>query len=414
MTSIVLPPSMFDPEVVGTHLSAMRVMRIVDARLSDAAMSPLQHLAAACPQLQEVDLSGNTLTALPTCIFRLEGLLTLVARGNRLTNDGVDAEPVALLARTRRRMRLRELDLSSNRLNSLPRLLAWCPRLRSLRLADNGITASDADGSLLGAMPALETLLLANNRLESVPASTLAALPTLRDLDLDNNELRSVEPVLGLSRSMRALRVSGNPQRLVRQTVIAQGPAAVIEFLRSRATDDDRDDFAHAATRSIPRLDALLAEEAGEAAEAAAVATRERDAAERSRLAARPGDAARLALHGDREVPPPRAMHRPPSPILSERRRDPSSPPRSAALASASSASSASAAWIPPRSTNVAAAAPRIREQVGASIAVVRASMLELEARLDAGGLSTAQQSAARRQLAALRAELARLGAVRG
>lgn len=59
-------------------------------------------------------------------------------------------------------------------------------------------------------------------------------MPALRSLNVSNNEIRVVPAELGFATQLQALLLEGNPQKTVRQAVIAQGTAAIVAYLATR------------------------------------------------------------------------------------------------------------------------------------------------------------------------------------
>jgi len=287
-----LPLLLFDPATVTSRLAGLRRLALVGLGFRDDA--PLRTLHEACPALAELDLSSSGIVALPEGVGLLTRLTSLRCASCRITSEGADAPVVAGPGPP---PRLTDLELSSNRLTVLPALLAACLRLRHVRLAGNDITLPDDDdeAALLLTPPALETLDLSSNRLTRVPAA-LASLPRLRLLALDNNAVRLVPPVLALAPALRDLRVAGNPQRGVRQEVIAGG--GVVAYLRERVSPEEAAEWMARRPEAEARLGAVLEEEAAEREGQAAEEAERREAEEAARLGARPGDAAAAAIGG--------------------------------------------------------------------------------------------------------------------
>ena len=80
---------------------------------------------------------------------------------------------------------LQELTLSHNRLTALPESLGGLPNLQLLNLSDNQLTTLPES---LGNLQNLQTLNLYNNRLTALPES-LGNLPNLQYLYLSDNQL---------------------------------------------------------------------------------------------------------------------------------------------------------------------------------------------------------------------------------
>jgi hypothetical protein len=79
----------------------------------------------------------------------------------------------------------------------------------------------------------LQSLDLSDNKLQSLPDSIQFAR-NLQFLSLDNNSFREIPSVLGILPSLKTLMIQGNPQRLIRTNIIAQGSVKIIQYLRER------------------------------------------------------------------------------------------------------------------------------------------------------------------------------------
>ena len=251
--------------------------------------------------LQHLDLSSNRMAALPPELAAVP-LKVLVVSKNGLRDDGLAALGAALLAAAAGAATssssssssyggggggvamtmggkglaatLETLDLSENRLQSLPReLMEACGmaggRLREVLVPYNALTAP-LDRVDWRHCPTLETLNLSNNRLPSSGLDRCAALwaahcPRLGYLNLENNDLQAIPPALALCTpkredgggsggggggsggALKVLLVAGNPQRAIRPHVVAQGSEAVIEALWNKLPPQERTLSAAAA-----------------------------------------------------------------------------------------------------------------------------------------------------------------------
>ncbi|XP_034503156.1 platelet glycoprotein Ib alpha chain [Ailuropoda melanoleuca] len=117
-------------------------------------------LAGSLPRLETLDLSHNKLRSLPALGQALPALTTLDVSYNELTS----LSPGALDGLSG----LQELYLRGNKLKTLPPgLLAPVPQLRKLNLADNKL--SELPPGLLDGLGELDTLYLQGNWLRTVP-----------------------------------------------------------------------------------------------------------------------------------------------------------------------------------------------------------------------------------------------------
>ncbi|GCC47014.1 hypothetical protein chiPu_0031310, partial [Chiloscyllium punctatum] len=145
------------------------------------------------PLLQHLEL-GAALSELPEAVCGLQGLRSLVLRGNRLKEL---PEQLGLLSE------LRSLDVSGNRLQCVPASLGLLTQLRGLNLSGNLLQELPRGLSRCSGLTHLE---LSHNRLQELPGDILEKpLPLLTSLTAAGNCIHSLGP--GISR-LPALRVS--------------------------------------------------------------------------------------------------------------------------------------------------------------------------------------------------------------
>jgi Leucine-rich repeat (LRR) protein len=221
----------------------LRVLRLDGHEL--AADGLPADLLTACPALEELSLGRNALQAVPHVLTRPgDGrgaqLKVLNLGFNRITSDGVCALPPSLV----------HLDLRHNELTALPPALGGLASLHTLILAENALRLPDVPGDDVDTpdddvlwLPALEVLDLSRNALARLPHAVLA-LPRLHTLDVSYNELNAIPPHVGALPCLTGLALDGNPQRSVRQQLVQRGPAAVLDFLRSRIPEGTHRVFA--------------------------------------------------------------------------------------------------------------------------------------------------------------------------
>jgi hypothetical protein len=124
---------------------------------------------------------------------------------------------------------LEVLNLSGNRLSSLPPELARLHRLKVIFCSDNAFTTLP---EVLGACPALEMVGFKANQIDTVPA---AALPqALRWLTLTDNAIAELPRALGERPALQKLLLAGNQLRALPAT-LAQ--ASRLELVRLAANE---------------------------------------------------------------------------------------------------------------------------------------------------------------------------------
>ncbi|KAF4083752.1 hypothetical protein AMELA_G00120250 [Ameiurus melas] len=106
---------------------------------------------------------------------------------------------------------LRTVDLSNNRIETLPAFIGNFQQLRSLTISNNRLTSLPAE---MGKLRKLETLVLNGNQLAQLPAS-FSQLKALRTLNLSANQFREFPGFLGSLRHLDVLDLSKNRIRAV-------------------------------------------------------------------------------------------------------------------------------------------------------------------------------------------------------
>jgi len=122
-----------------------------------------------------------------------------------LDSSGLTDLPVDSVVRRNRDGRIVRLDLERRNLARLPSSIGSL-RLRNLSIGGNLLDSLPAS---LGRIASLQVLSAPNNRLVSVPSS-LGAIPDLRTLDLSGNLLQSLPDSLSLITSLESLFVANN------------------------------------------------------------------------------------------------------------------------------------------------------------------------------------------------------------
>jgi Leucine-rich repeat (LRR) protein len=149
-------------------------------------------------QLECMDISHNKIGSLPAELGKLERLHTLNANCNVL--ESLPAEMGSLQA-------LHVLKLRTNKLPLLPPEMACLSSLQSLDLAENQLVRLPPSFSTL---VSLTTLDMSHNRIKSPIPSSLGLIPNLEKLQLQGNQITSLPETLGYLRCLKALDVSNN------------------------------------------------------------------------------------------------------------------------------------------------------------------------------------------------------------
>ncbi|KAI5101958.1 leucine-rich repeat-containing protein 57 [Silurus meridionalis] len=101
---------------------------------------------------------------------------------------------------------LRTVDLSNNKIETLPAFIGNFQQMKSLTISNNRLTNLPAE---MGKLKKLETLMLNGNQLTQLPAS-FSQLKALRTLSLSANQFREFPSNLGSLRQLDLLDLSKN------------------------------------------------------------------------------------------------------------------------------------------------------------------------------------------------------------
>ncbi len=130
---------------------------------------------------------------------------------------------------------LKHLDLSGNKFIEIPKTILFLNNLRTLYISYNQIRSID-DVWAKGNLPRLEVLDASNNALTDL-SDEVYFKAGLNFLNIENNSLTKLPTVLGFMK-LSALKVDGNPLKLIKRSVIDKGTVALMEFLRTKHMGD--------------------------------------------------------------------------------------------------------------------------------------------------------------------------------
>ena len=204
------------------------------------AMGKLRHL-------RKLRMEGNLLRELPAPILALTRLEELGLACNQLTGL---PEGIGNLSR------LTELWLVSNEISYLPQSIGTLTRLRKLELSANALHELPRS---IAKLRALTHLWLSNNSLSTFP-QPLCALDHLEVLDVHGNQLTTIPRVVGTMPALKTLLLEGNPLSFPPVGVVAQGAAAVLDYVRSHRQSDLMSSDAERSLKAVQAYRGRLAE----------------------------------------------------------------------------------------------------------------------------------------------------------
>ncbi|KAF2746556.1 L domain-like protein [Sporormia fimetaria CBS 119925] len=201
------------------EIMTLRELRLAENALQGAIPSTL----GALSQLETLELQGNQLISLPTEIGELVRLRSLNVSNNRLTelpSELFTAITLTELIANKNCFRghfftvdaaphLQYLQLSNNEISSLSSTAALAlPALKSLDISTNRLTSlPDISG-----WTTLTTLLAAENKFTSLPEG-FTTLKQLRTADFTSNDIKTLDDNIALMEGLESLTVSANPLR---------------------------------------------------------------------------------------------------------------------------------------------------------------------------------------------------------
>lgn len=183
---------------------------------------------AADHGIREVRLEHNTFTIIPESLsFFGDTLTTLCMSHNQLVGENYfTGDELDLTA-------LKELNLSSNRITSLVPLTSRlrAPNLEKLDISLNRVVTLPV---LREFFPSLTVLVACDNHLEQLDYESIDGM---KSVDVSNNDISYLNPRIGLlggSGGLEKLDVKGNRFRVPRWSVIERGTEATLRWLRGR------------------------------------------------------------------------------------------------------------------------------------------------------------------------------------
>ncbi|KAF7201124.1 leucine-rich repeat-containing protein 57 [Nothobranchius furzeri] len=172
----------------------------------------LQRLTA---NLRTVDLSGNKIESLPASIGNFLLLRSLTLNNNRLHE---------LPAEIGKLKKLETLSLNGNQIQQLPPSLGQLKALRTLSLAGNQISKFPLG---LGSLRQLDLLDLSQNQIQSVPAE-VAELQAI-EINLNQNQISVVSAEVSHCPRLKVLRLEENCLELssIPQSILAESQVSL-------------------------------------------------------------------------------------------------------------------------------------------------------------------------------------------
>ncbi|KDO30047.1 hypothetical protein SPRG_05238 [Saprolegnia parasitica CBS 223.65] len=202
--------------------------RLTSLTLSKTGLCVLPDELGLCLQLTTLVAEDCRLEALPMSALGLPHLVFLRLRKNSLTEH-------AFAGAFHARMKLKELDVRNNALSMLPSNVHQLSSLNTLLLSFNRL--STLAGVPWRLMKALSIVSASDNKLTDL--GTIYEAPALSSLSVENNSLQAIPAELGLCPKLKALYISGNPQRTVRIATVNKGTDEIMSYLKNKLLPED-------------------------------------------------------------------------------------------------------------------------------------------------------------------------------
>jgi Leucine-rich repeat (LRR) protein len=200
-------------------------------KIEELPIANCEHVASK-HEIKVALLHHNSFSQIPQNLIAFSATLTVLdlSTNNLFGSQYIDA-PLSL-------PQLKELNISSNAFTSLDPLVQHlsASMLEILDISFNRVVSIPA---LRECFPNLTHLQASNNSVNSLSPPDLEGL---KFLDLSSNDIGHLPPKLGLLRSIQQLDVKGNRFRVPKHTVLDKGTDTVMRWLRDKIPAGERGD----------------------------------------------------------------------------------------------------------------------------------------------------------------------------
>ena len=212
--------------------------------LSGELPASLASIIVQAEGVSRLELDNNRLTAISLQLSS-SSLTHLSCHANLITSETLSELLLHRSPKTAICESLRDLDMSSNKLDQVPNsIFHCCQKLEKLSLGGNNLrNVSECPWEMLESLQLLD---LSSCGLKGIPG-VFHQLPVLYTLDLSNNDMAGLPPTLSLSHSLKTLRVEGNAIRSIRYDVVRGGTEKILQFLGKKLPTEWQDGVMAAA-----------------------------------------------------------------------------------------------------------------------------------------------------------------------
>ena len=231
---------------VNTLTTISKIKCLKDLRLSENMLSgSMSEVIGDLEDLEALDIHGNTISDLPSSLGKLSKLKILNVANNRLSTlpfEAIFDLPLSEINASRNKLSgsflpvnipvvpsLQILDVSVNALTSITEAEVQFPKLYSLNISNNKISALPDVTS----WRELVTLNAEENKISQIPVG-FTGLRHLKNADFGNNSLLQIDDAIGTMDNLVVLGLNNNPIR--ERRLMKLGTAELKAELRERST----------------------------------------------------------------------------------------------------------------------------------------------------------------------------------
>lgn len=206
----------------------LRTLRLLKTTTNARSISAMLKAIARSPAMQstlwELNLTKTSLTEIPAELLKLSALRNL-----DISYNAVDVLPKAIGGLEH----LESLNLYGNQLNSLPEAVCELPKLQELNLGKNHLSALPKN---IGKLGSLRNLNLYSNKLKELPDS-IVQLQNLELLSLYKNGWRGFPQKVGQLTKLRSLDIGKTMIRTFPESILKLGAMEELSFYRTGLGD---------------------------------------------------------------------------------------------------------------------------------------------------------------------------------